>query len=160
MRSTTRFSFRFLASTLLALAVSLSATAQAPAAEAADINTMMQKSADDWNRGDLDAFATCYKNSPEIEFIGATISHGHAGMLATYKAHYPTKEAMGTLSFSQLDVKPLDAHFATVTGWFHLERTAAGGDSADGYFLLVTEKTPTGWKIVRDATTVHAPLKK
>jgi ketosteroid isomerase-like protein len=121
------------------------------------IVAMMDQSAADWNRGDLDAFATCYKNSPDILFIGKTISRGYAQMLARYKASYPTREAMGTLSFSRLEEQPLDANFATVTGRFHLERAAAGGGKADGYFLLVVEKTSAGWKIVRDDTTASLP---
>ena len=118
---------------------------------------MLNKSADDWNRGDLDAFATCYKNSPDILFIGHTISRGYAQILHTYKTNYSTHEKMGTLSFTQLEVQPLDAHFATATGHFHLERTAAGGGNSDGYFLLVMEKTPIGWKIVRDDSTALPP---
>ena len=65
---------------------------------------------------------------------------------------------MGTLTFSELEVQPLDEQFATVTGRFHLERTAAGGGNSNGYFLLVVEKTASGWKIVRDGTTVD-PVK-
>jgi ketosteroid isomerase-like protein len=80
-------------------------------------------------------------------------------MLAAYKSGYPTREKMGTLSFTQLEVQPLDASFATATGHFHLERTAAGGGNADGYFLLVFEHTPLGWKIVRDDTTALPPVK-
>ncbi|MES2392343.1 MAG: hypothetical protein V4555_11930, partial [Acidobacteriota bacterium] len=34
-----------------------------------------------------------------------------------------------------------------------ISRYAAGGGNADGYFLLVVENTPTGWKIVRDDST-------
>ncbi|MGD0647673.1 MAG: DUF4440 domain-containing protein [Acidobacteriaceae bacterium] len=128
-----------------------------PTPEAQAIITLLTKSADDWNRGDIDAFATSYKNSPDILFLGRTIQHGYAQMLARYKAAYPTPAAMGTLSFTQLAAQPLDAHFATVTGNFHLERTAAGGGNANGYFLLVVEKTPGGWKIIRDSTTVTPP---
>jgi ketosteroid isomerase-like protein len=124
-----------------------------PAPESTAIITLMEKSVADWNSGDLDAFATCYKNSPDILFIGKTISRGYAQMLATYKKSYPTRDAMGTLSFSRLETQPLDASFATVTGRFHLERTSAVGGNADGYFLLVVEKTSSGWKIVRDDTT-------
>jgi ketosteroid isomerase-like protein len=122
-------------------------------AEAAAIRAVMDRSAVDWNRGDIEAFATCYKNSPDILFIGHSISRGYAQMVATYRANYSSRAAMGTLTFTQLEVQPLDEHFATTTGHFHLERTAAGGGNADGYFLLVFEKTPTGWKIVRDDTT-------
>jgi ketosteroid isomerase-like protein len=128
-----------------------------PSVDAQAILTILNKSVDDWNRGDIDAFATCYKNAPDILFMGRTIQHGYAQMLSRYKSAYPTPAAMGKLSFTQLDVQPLDAHFATATGSFHLERTEAGGGNADGYFLLVVEHTPAGWKIVRDATTALRP---
>jgi ketosteroid isomerase-like protein len=126
--------------------------------ETVAIKAMMDKSVTDWNRGDLDSFATCYKNSPDILFIGHKISRGYDQMLATYKAAYATQEKMGTLSFADIEVQPLDEHFATVTGHFHLERSLAGGGNADGYYLLVVENTPTGWKIVRDDSTSLAPM--
>ncbi len=124
------------------------------------ITALLNRQAADWNRGDLDAFATGYKNSPDILFIGGTIEHGYAGMLAGYKAHYPTHDAMGTLSFTDLAVQPLDERFATTTGHYHLQRSAKGGGDADGFFLLVLEKTAAGWKIVRDDTTTLHPRTK
>jgi len=149
------FAVTLLASTMAASAQSAPAIdPQAPA-----IFAMMNKSAADWNRGDLDTFATCYKNSPDILFIGHTISRGYKQMLATYHSAYSTPEKMGQLSFTQLEVQPLDLHFATVTGHFHLDRTTDGGGNADGYFLLVVEKTAEGWKIVRDDTTALPPAK-
>lgn len=149
------FAHRALAAASLSL--SLVAAAQQPSAAIKDLLT---RQAADWNRGDLDAFASGYKNSRDILFIGSTIEHGYAGMLAGYKAHYPTRQAMGVLSFSQLAVQPLDERFATATGHFHLERTASGGGNADGFFLLVLENTGTGWKIVRDDTTSLKPARK
>ena len=137
------------------LCLPLAAAAQTNPAEA--IFAVLNHSADDWNRGDIDAFATSYKNSPDILFIGKQTSRGYAQMLATYKASYPTPEKMGTLTFTHLEVQPLDTHFATATGHFHLDRTPAAGGNADGYFLLVLELTPTGWKIVRDDTTALPP---
>ena len=142
---------------VLLLCMTLTSAAQSVPTDAQAIITVLNKSADDWNRGDLDAFATSYKNSPDILFMGRTIQHGYAQMLGRYKAAYPAPAAMGTLNFTQLEVQPLDAHFATVTGRFHLERTTAGGGNADGYFLLVVESTPAGWKIIRDSTTVIPP---
>lgn len=121
--------------------------------DSAAIVAVMEKSAADWNRGDLDAFATCFKNSPDILFMGQTVSRGYAQMVAAYRKHYASREQMGQLGFSQLQVQPLDAHFATVTGHFHLERERSGGGNSDGYFLLVFEKTADGWKIVRDDST-------
>jgi len=120
---------------------------------AEEIRTVLDKQVADWNRGDLDAFATGYKNSPDILFIGSKISRGYAQMVESYRRGYPTREKMGTLSFSQLEVQPLDEHFATVTGHFHLERAETAGGNVEGHFLLVVEKTPAGWKIVRDDST-------
>jgi ketosteroid isomerase-like protein len=127
-----------------------------PSAQA--ILSVLDKQVVDWNRGDLDAFATGYKNSPDILFMGAQIAKGYDQMVQRYRTVYSTPEKMGKLTFTSLEVQPLDEHFATVTGNFHLDRTTAGGGNADGYFLLVMERTPSGWKIVRDATTV--PPKK
>jgi uncharacterized protein (TIGR02246 family) len=127
-----------------------------PAAQA--IRAVLDKQVVDWNRGDLESFATGYKNSPDILFIGTKISRGYDQMLASYRTNYSTKEKMGTLSFTGLDIQPLDERFATVTGIFHLERTAAGGGNSEGHFMLVVEKTPDGWKIVRDDTTTHFPI--
>ena len=111
-----------------------------------------------WNAGNLDAFATGYKNAPDILFIGKTLRRGYAEMLAGYRKSYGNREKMGQLRFSGLSVQPLDAQFATVTGNFALTRTAAGGGDAGGFFLLVLEKTSAGWKIVRDDTTAGAAL--
>jgi ketosteroid isomerase-like protein len=142
---------------LLAVSFALPIAASAQSTEATAIFAMMNKSSDDWNRGDIASFATCYKNSPDILFIGHKVSHGYAQMVETYKKAYPTPAAMGKLAFTQLEAQPLDAKFETVTGHFHLERTKEGGGNADGYFMLVVEKTAAGWKIVRDDSTVLPP---
>jgi ketosteroid isomerase-like protein len=132
--------------------------AQNTTSAAQAIRAVLDKQVVDWNRGDLDAFATGYKNSSDILFMGSRISRGYAQMLDSYRKGYATKEKMGTLSFTSVEVQPLDKSFATVTGNFHLERIPDGGGNVDGYFLLVFEKTPAGWKIIRDDTTV--PPKK
>jgi ketosteroid isomerase-like protein len=120
---------------------------------ASEILAVIQHSAAEWNRGDIVAFARSYKNSPNILFIGRSVSHGYAQMLAAYRRHYANRAQMGRLSFSRLAVQPLDGRFATVTGDYHLRRGTADGGDSEGYFLLVLEKTVRGWKIVRDDTT-------
>lgn len=157
MRLSVRPMFAVFVAVLLLSPSVLSATAQSQQpADSAAILSMLNRQADDWNRGDLDAFAKGYKNSPEILFMGQTIRRGYDQMLAGYRKSFPNRDSMGKLTFSNLEVQPLDGHFATVTGRFHLERTAAGGGDAGGYFLLVVEKTPAGWKIIRDDTTGDA----
>jgi ketosteroid isomerase-like protein len=80
-------------------------------------------------------------------------------MLQRYHTVYSTREKMGTLTFSDVEVQRLDAKFATATGKFHLARTAEGGGDASGSYMLVFEKTAEGWKIVRDVT-LPAPAAK
>jgi len=106
-----------------------------------------------WNEGNIEAFATGYKNSPDTLFIGSHISRGYDQMVLEYKKNYPNKEAMGTLGFSELEVHPLDDKFAVVLGHYHLDRSKKAGGNADGVFSLVFEKTDAGWKIVVDHTT-------
>lgn len=117
------------------------------------IQGLMDKQAADWNRGDIPAFVASYKNSPDILFVGNTVQRGYAQVLQRYRKNYPTHDAMGTLQFSNLEIVPLDARFATATGNFHLARGRSGGGDAQGIFSLVFEKTPSGWKIIRDHTT-------
>ena len=106
-----------------------------------------------WNRGDLEAFAQTYKDSPDTLLISGSVSRGFANLLEAYRKNYPDRTAMGTLSFSELEAHPLDERFAVVVGRFSLERSKKEGGNAEGVFSLVLEKTAKGWKIVVDHTT-------
>lgn len=106
-----------------------------------------------WNHGDIDAFVETYKNAPDTLMVTHQISHGFAGLVEEYRHDYPNKAAMGTLTFSELEARPLDANFAIVVGKYHLERGKKEGGNAEGVFSVVLEKTDRGWKIVLDHTT-------
>lgn len=121
--------------------------------EELDVVKVLTAQERDWNRGDLDAFATGYKNSPDILFVGHQVSRGYAQMLADYHGNYPNKDAMGTLTFGDLQPHILDERFATVVGHYRLDRSKKGGGPAEGLFSLVFEKTDHGWKIILDHTT-------
>jgi ketosteroid isomerase-like protein len=106
-----------------------------------------------WNRGDIVTFMHGYDDSPQTTFIGKSVEHGYAMILARYQRSYSSPEAMGHLDFSDLDVRMLGLEHAVVTGHFHLTRSAAGGGDASGVFSLVFEKKPSGWKIILDHTS-------
>ena len=106
-----------------------------------------------WNSGNIDSFVQAYKDSPDTLFLSGSINRGYAGMLDSYHRQYPNRAAMGNLGFSELEVHPLDDHFALVIGRYHLERAKKEGGNADGLFSLIFENTDKGWKIVLDHTT-------
>jgi len=119
-----------------------------------DVTKVLLKQERAWNRGDIDGFAEGYKDSPETLFIGGSgIQRGYASMKENYKRNYPTKEAMGQLSFLELEVHAIDEKVAVCIGRFKLERSKKNGGNAEGLFTLVFEKTDAGWKIVVDHTT-------
>ena len=120
-------------------------------AQGDEIKAMLTRSEATWNRGDLAAFAADYDDSPETTFIGRDITHGGVqAILDRYRRGYPTPEAMGTLTFSEISVRPLGKGYALANGRFALKRTPAGGGDTAGRFTLVLRKTKAGWKIIHD----------
>jgi uncharacterized protein (TIGR02246 family) len=112
-----------------------------------------------WNRADIPAFMQTYEDSPKTTFIGITVRKGYEPILERYRQAYATPEQMGTLTFSNVEVRLLPSscgsvEYAAVTGNFHLERTTRGdAKKDDGIFSLVWHKGPHGWKIILDHTS-------
>ena len=124
-------------------------------AQDAGVRAVLHDSQDAWNRGDLAAFASYYEDSPETTFTGreSVVRGGVQAILNRYRKAYPTREAMGTLAFSNVEVRMLAADLALVTGQYHLTRTASGGGDASGRYTLVLRRGPAGWKIIHDHTS-------
>jgi uncharacterized protein (TIGR02246 family) len=123
-------------------------------AQSAEIQNILKDSETAWNRGDLVAFASYYEDSPQTTFIGREVVRGGTkAILDRYRRAYPTPDAMGTLTFSEIEVRPLADGVALTTGKFALKRTAAGGGDTSGRFTLILRKTPAGWKIIHDHTS-------
>jgi uncharacterized protein (TIGR02246 family) len=119
-----------------------------------EVEKIMQDSEAEWNRGDLVSFASHYEDSPETTFMGKEVVRGGVeAILARYRRAYPTREAMGTLTFSEIEVRPLADGVALATGKFALKRSAAGGGDSSGRFTLVLRRTAAGWKIIHDHTS-------
>ena len=147
---------------LIALALSLAALpvlAQAPdqlytaTHEQLDVTKALLAQAAAWNRADLDAYVSFYKDAPDTEAILANSVRGLQSIRNAYSINFPRAETMGTLDESEVTVKELGSNFALATGRYHLTRNKKGGGDADGIFTDVFEKTPAGWKIIFSETT-------
>jgi len=116
------------------------------------VRRLLEDQAAAWNRGDLDGFLAGYWNSEKTAFAGSQgILHGWKVLRERYRKNYPDRKAMGTLTFSALEVTPLCARAALVLGKWHLDREAG---AVGGVFSLVLRQFPEGWKIIADHTSL------
>ncbi len=107
-----------------------------------------------WNAGDIGAFMEPYWHSPELTFSsGGRVTRGWEATLANYRERYPTREAMGHLTFTDLEVTRLDDKAALVLGRWKLEREEPIG----GTFTLVLRRDAGRWTIVHDHTSRDSP---
>ncbi|HEV2681212.1 MAG TPA: nuclear transport factor 2 family protein [Rhodanobacter sp.] len=124
--------------------------------DAITIRQVMDQQQAAWNRGDVVDYMRGYKDAPDTTFVGSSVRKGYRAILDSYRKHYATKQQMGRLTFSDLDVRLLpgasgEVRYAAVTGRFHLDRTTHGEAAKDdGVFSLLWEKTAEGWKIILD----------
>lgn len=106
-----------------------------------------------WNRGDLEGFMEGYWQSPDLVFTsGARVQRGWRTTLERYRAAYGERpETMGRLTFSDLDVHPLDRWSAWALGRWSLE--TGQGQQRGGIFTLVFQNVDGRWVIVHDHTS-------
>lgn len=104
-----------------------------------------------WNRGDIEAFMDGYAREETTTFVsGDTVTHGWQTVLDGYKRRYDSRAKMGTLSFTELDFKPLSEFYVMATGRWQLARET---DPPHGRFTLIFRRTLKGWRIVHDHTS-------
>ena len=104
-----------------------------------------------WNRGDVETYMDGYARSADTVFIsGDRVTRGWQPVLERYKKAYDSREKMGVLTFSDVEVTILSKDAAIVLGRWHLQRSK---DEPHGRFTLLFRKTKAGWKIVHDHTS-------
>jgi ketosteroid isomerase-like protein len=114
----------------------------------AAIRAVLDAQAAAWNRGDLEGYMDGYDRSPNTEFVGGdTINRGWQAVLDRYKKSYDSREKMGVLTFSDLEITVLSKDAALVLGRWRLKRA---NDEPHGTFTLLFRKTKAGWRIVHD----------
>ncbi len=149
-----------LAGTLLTVVVlSLSVSAQNSAKPpnrgesrtVAAVRAVIDAQREAWNRGDVAGYMDGYARSPNTVFVsGDEVTRGWQTVHDRYQKNYDSREKMGTLIFSDLEITPIGTRTAIVLGVWRLRRTK---DEPHGRFTLIFRKTKRGWRIVHDHTS-------
>ena len=114
----------------------------------AAIRAVLDAQRDAWNRGDIEGYMDGYDRSASTEFVGGdNISRGWQTVLDRYKKNYNSREKMGMLTFSDLEITMLSKDAALVLGRWRLKRA---NDEPHGTFTLLFRKSKAGWRIVHD----------
>jgi ketosteroid isomerase-like protein len=118
----------------------------------AEIVVMLQRSAADWNRGDLAGFMSDYARDSLTSYVSrGHVQYGWQALYDRYQADYfaPGK-SRDSLAFEEVHVRALTPDFAYATARFKLMR--GGSVVASGPFTLVLQKQGDRWKILHDHT--------
>ncbi len=115
------------------------------------LEAILDRQVNAWNRGGLDEFMDYYWKSDDLSFSsGGRTTRGWAPTKARYLDRYPTNERMGRLSFGAIEVKSLGDSAALMLGRWNLEREPA---PIGGNFTLVFIRVEGRWVIAHDHTS-------
>ena len=133
------------------MTLTVSAGPKQDASAVGQIQSVLRAQQDSWNRGDIEAYMDGYDRSEKTVFVsGDNVNRGWKTVLERYKRTYDTREKMGVLTFSDLEITLLGANSASVLGRWALKRAA---DEPHGRFTLIFKRTSKGWRIVHDHTS-------
>lgn len=137
----------FAAITIMAFLSSCTVSKKTSAHPLSEIIQLMHQSSADWNKADLDAFMALYDTASTFMFSTGPVGLGK--MRANYeKGFFKDGKPVQQLRFEDLEVRPLGADHALLTGKFVL----SGNNLSDrkGIYTLVFVKRSSGWKILHD----------
>jgi uncharacterized protein (TIGR02246 family) len=143
----------FVAAFLLVIHLSTHSSAQNASdnKSKAAIKAVIEAQRDAWNKGDIEGYMDGYDRSESTVFVsGDNVTRGWQTVLERYKKGYDTREKMGVLTFSDLEITMLNKDSAVVIGRWHLKRAQ---DEPHGRFTLIFKKRQPGWKIIHDHTS-------
>lgn len=114
---------------------------------------MLRRSAEDWNRGDLDGFMSDYLKDSTVSYVsGGHVRYGWQPLYDHYRdTYFAPGASRDSLSFTEVHVTPLTLDLTFATARFALHR----GDSlvASGPFTLILQRRGARWLILHDHTT-------
>ena len=104
-----------------------------------------------WNRGDINGFMEAYARSPKTTFVsGDEVTRGWQTVRDRYAKKYDSREKMGTLTFSEVEITFPADDVAVALGSWSLHRK---NDRPHGKFTLLFRHFPQGWRIFLDHTS-------
>lgn len=96
-----------------------------------------------------------YERAETTTFVsGGELTRGWQTVLDRYKQRYNSREQMGMLAFSELDIKPVAPVLALADGRWQLTRA---NDAPHGRFTLLFRRVNNDWRIIHDTTTSATP---
>lgn len=123
------------------------------AATKASIEKTLNQQVSAWNRGSIRDFMNGYVEDQNLRFAsGGNVRRGWEETLNRYLSSYSSKEKMGMLKFSDLEIMVLSPEYAEVFGKFHLTRDKSVGD-ASGLFTLLMRREGDQWLVLHDHTS-------
>jgi ketosteroid isomerase-like protein len=123
-----------------------------PAALTSELASQLDRSARDWNRGDLDSFMGDYARDSATSFVeDGHVRHGWDFIRSRYAPRFAPGASRDSLRFEEAAARPLGDRHALLTARFILFR--AGQTTASGPFTLIFERRADGWKILHDHTS-------
>ena len=135
------------------LLVACTAPKVAPGNPQAEISTLLERSAADWNHGDLSGFMNDYAKDSLTSYVTrGNVQYGWQALYDRYqKTYFAPGQHRDSLAFTEVRVRPLTPDLALCTARFELRR----GDSvtASGPFTLVLQKRGDRWLILHDHTS-------
>lgn len=117
-----------------------------------ELARQLDRSAGDWNRGDLEGFMNDYARDTATTFVeGGHARHGWDFIRSRYAPRFAPGASRDSLRFEEVAARPLGDRHALLTARFILFRD--GQTTASGPFTLVLERRANGWKILHDHTS-------
>ncbi|HOS99493.1 MAG TPA: polysaccharide deacetylase family protein [Acidobacteriota bacterium] len=127
-----------------------------------DVVQLLERQAEAWNRGDLEAFCSVYAETAAFASPKG-LTRGRAEVLARYRQSYPDEAARGRLSFEILEILPVQGREVSLLGDARPGRIhavsvlarwaiATAAATRSGLTLLVLHHRGDTWVVVQDAS--------
>ena len=112
------------------------------------IRAVLDSTALGWNRGDLAMYLAAYDENITSRGAPGFVRGKAAAEQVMREGFWKEGRPAQQLHYEHLDIRPLGADHALMTGQFVL--TGGGRPDRTGWFTTVWARTPNGWRMIHD----------